>query len=86
MNKIFFLPTLCMTLMLSACSFPKLNIFDTTPNPLQEHTLEGTGKDNYYRAAAPDAANISLINVVLPEIFNIRSGLYCLWPGAIDFE
>ena len=45
MKKIFFLLALGMTLMLSACSFPRLNIFDTTPNPLQEHTLEGTGKD-----------------------------------------
>lgn len=45
MKKIFFLPALCMMLMLSACSFPRLNLFDTTPNPLQEHTLEGTGKD-----------------------------------------
>ena len=45
MKKIFFLPALCMMLMLSACSLPRLNLFDTTPNPLQEHTLEGTGKD-----------------------------------------
>jgi len=45
MKKIFFLLALGMTLMLSACSLPRLNIFDTTPNPLQEHTLEGTGKD-----------------------------------------
>ncbi len=45
MKKIFFLPALCLMLMLSACSLPRLNLFDTTPNPLQEHTLEGTGKD-----------------------------------------
>jgi protease-4 len=43
-------------------------------------------EDNYYRAAAPDVANISLINVALPEIFNIRSGFYYLWPGAVNAD
>ncbi|HPE07990.1 MAG TPA: signal peptide peptidase SppA, partial [Smithellaceae bacterium] len=43
-------------------------------------------EDNYYRAAAPDAARISLINVALPEIFNIRSGFYYLWPGAMNAD
>ena len=45
MKKIIFLLVLCVPLILGACSAPRLNIFDTTPNPLQEYTLEGTGKD-----------------------------------------
>jgi protease-4 len=32
-------------LLLSACSAPRLNLFDTTPRALQEYTLEGTGKE-----------------------------------------
>ena len=45
MKKIIFLTALCSLFLLSACSAPRLNIFDTTPNPLQEFTLEGKGKD-----------------------------------------
>lgn len=45
MKKIFFLTVLCLTLLCAGCATPKLNIFDTTPNPLQEYILEGTGKD-----------------------------------------
>ena len=45
MKKIISLMTLCSLFLLSACSAPRLNILDTTPNPLQEYTLEGTGKD-----------------------------------------
>ncbi|KAF0155995.1 MAG: protease IV [Syntrophaceae bacterium] len=40
-------------------------------------------EDNYYRAAASGTANFSLINVAVPEIFNIKAGFYYLWPGAI---
>ncbi len=36
---------LCALLMLAGCSAPRLNIFDSTPNPLSEYTLEGGGKD-----------------------------------------
>ena len=43
-------------------------------------------EENYYRATAPDAKNVSLINVALPEIFNARAGFYYLWPGSINFE
>ena len=43
-------------------------------------------EDNYYRASAPDIANISLINIDLPEILKARAGFYYLWPGAINFE
>lgn len=39
------LTAICLVLLLCACSAPRLNIFDTTPNPLQEYTLEGDGKD-----------------------------------------
>ena len=41
-------------------------------------------EDNYYRAAASGTANAALINVAVPEIFNIRTGFYYLWPGAIN--
>lgn len=43
-------------------------------------------EDNYYRASAPDAANISLVNIDLPDILKVRAGFYYLWPGAINFE
>ncbi|MEE9913740.1 MAG: signal peptide peptidase SppA [Deltaproteobacteria bacterium] len=43
-------------------------------------------EDNYYRAAAPDAAHPALIHIDLPEILKARAGFYYLWPGAIDFE
>jgi protease-4 len=45
MKKIIFLTALSAIFLLSACSMPRLNIFDTTPNPLQEFTLEGKGKE-----------------------------------------
>lgn len=43
-------------------------------------------EDNYYRASAPDAANVSLVNIDLPDILKIRAGFYYLWPAAINFE
>ena len=45
MKKIIFLTALCSLFLLSACSAPRFNIFDTTPNPLREYTLEGKGND-----------------------------------------
>ncbi len=45
MKKIIFLTALCAVFFLSACSAPRLNLFDSTPNPLKEFTLEGKGKD-----------------------------------------
>ncbi|PKN09350.1 MAG: signal peptide peptidase SppA, partial [Deltaproteobacteria bacterium HGW-Deltaproteobacteria-7] len=45
MKELFIITALCSLLMLGACSAPRLNIFDATPNPLQEFTLEGKGKD-----------------------------------------
>ena len=36
---------LCALFLLAGCAGPRLNIFDTTPNPLQEYTLEGGGRD-----------------------------------------
>ncbi|MDP2853379.1 MAG: signal peptide peptidase SppA [Smithellaceae bacterium] len=45
MKKFFFLTALCSLFLLSACSAPRLNIFDTTPNPLREFTLEGKGQN-----------------------------------------
>jgi len=45
MKKIIFLTALCSLFLLSACSAPRLNLFDTTPNPLQEFRLEGKGKE-----------------------------------------
>ncbi|HLZ20084.1 MAG TPA: hypothetical protein VKO67_10735, partial [Smithellaceae bacterium] len=36
---------LCALFLLGGCASPRLNIFDQTPNPLQEYTLEGGGKD-----------------------------------------
>lgn len=43
--KRYFLIALSAVLLLSGCATPRLNIFDTTPNPLQEYTLEGSGRD-----------------------------------------
>jgi len=43
-------------------------------------------EDNYYRAAAVEVKNVSLINVALPEIFNARAGFYYLWPGVISAD
>ena len=43
-------------------------------------------EENYYRAGTPDATNIALINIDLPEILKARAGFYYLWPGAINFE
>jgi protease-4 len=45
MKKIFFLTALCAVFFLTACSAPRVNLFDATPGPLQEYTLEGSGKD-----------------------------------------
>jgi protease IV len=45
MKKIIFLTAFCSLFLLSACTAPRLNIFDTTPNPLREYTLEGKGND-----------------------------------------
>jgi protease-4 len=45
MKKIFLSGVLCALFLLSACSGPRVNIFDTTPNPLKEYTLEGRGKE-----------------------------------------
>lgn len=42
-------------------------------------------EDNYYRAVS-GAANVSLVNIALPEILNARAGFYYLWPGAVNFE
>lgn len=39
------LTALCALLLLAGCAGPRLNIFDATPNPLSEYTLEGVGKD-----------------------------------------
>ncbi len=43
-------------------------------------------EENYYRAAAPDAANFALIHIDLPEILKAKAGFYYLWPGAINIE
>ncbi len=45
MNKRVSLMALCALLVLSACSLPKVSIFDSKARPLSEYSLEGTGKD-----------------------------------------
>ena len=45
MKKIYCLTVLCLIFFLNGCSAARLNIFDGAPNPLQEYTLEGKGKD-----------------------------------------
>jgi len=37
--------TLCGIFLVSACSGPRVNLFEHTPNPLQEYTLEGSAKN-----------------------------------------
>ncbi|MFO7569611.1 MAG: signal peptide peptidase SppA [Smithellaceae bacterium] len=44
-KSMIFVSVVCALLLLNACSAPRLNLFDTAPKPLQEYTLEGTGKD-----------------------------------------
>ena len=44
MKKTMLLTALCVFLF-CACSAPRVNIFDTTPDPLREFTLEGKGKE-----------------------------------------
>lgn len=46
MKNIIFLTAACaLIFLLTGCSAPMFNILDTTPAPLREYTLEGTGKD-----------------------------------------
>ncbi len=45
MTKYFILPIVCVIFFLTACSVPKFDPFSATSKPLQEITLEGTGKD-----------------------------------------
>lgn len=45
MKKSLCLTLLCLSLLLCGCAAPRLNLFDATPNPLQEYTLEGSGKE-----------------------------------------
>ncbi|PKN35977.1 MAG: signal peptide peptidase SppA [Deltaproteobacteria bacterium HGW-Deltaproteobacteria-19] len=44
--------------------------------------------DNLYNVAAAASGNtkLSLINIELPEILNLTTGFYYLWPGAIGGE
>jgi len=44
MKKIICLAAI-FVIFLSACSAPRFNLFDATPNPLREVTLEGKGKE-----------------------------------------
>ena len=45
MKKVFILAALCALFLLSACSAPRINILDSTEDPLREFTLEGKGKE-----------------------------------------
>lgn len=45
MKKIFYWTVFCTIFLLSACAAPRLSLFDTSPNPLREYTLEGKGND-----------------------------------------
>jgi protease-4 len=45
MKKVSILAAFCALLLLGACSTPRINILDTTEDPLKEFTLEGEGKE-----------------------------------------
>ena len=45
MKKFSILAALCVLLFLGACSAPRINILDTTEDPLKEFTLEGEGEE-----------------------------------------
>ena len=44
--------------------------------------------DNYYNAAgaALEAEHLPVINIALPDSFNLQAGFYYIWPGAIGSE
>jgi protease IV len=44
--------------------------------------------DNYYNAtgAAAENEHVPVLNIALPESFNLHAGFYYLWPGAITAE
>jgi protease-4 len=45
MKKVFILAALCTLFLLNSCSAPRINILDSTEDPLREFTLEGKGKE-----------------------------------------
>ncbi len=73
MRKLLLLTALCSMLLLTACSAPRLNIFDTTPNPLREFTLEGKGKDK-----------ILIIPVSGTISDTPKEGLFSLSPSLVE--
>jgi protease IV len=44
--------------------------------------------DNYYSVtgAAAEDAHLPVVNITLPDSFNLHAGFYYLWPGAIAAE
>ncbi|MDD4357911.1 MAG: signal peptide peptidase SppA [Smithellaceae bacterium] len=45
MKRFSILAAFCAVLLVCACSVPRINILDTTEDPLKEFTLEGKGED-----------------------------------------
>jgi protease-4 len=73
MKKYYFMITLCIILLVSACSFPKLGLFNNTPEPLKEFTLEGAGKDK-----------ILLVSVTGLIADNRKKGLVSESPSMVE--
>jgi protease-4 len=45
MKRPYFIILTSILVLITGCATPKVNIFSTTPDPLKEYTLEGTGAD-----------------------------------------
>ena len=73
MKKVFILAALCALFLLSACSAPRINILDSTEDPLREFTLEGKGKEK-----------ILLIPVNGMISASPKAGLLSSKPGTVE--
>ena len=45
MKNNYFIAALLTAILITGCAGPKVNFFNTVPDPLKEYTLEGTGSD-----------------------------------------
>ena len=45
MKRLYFIAVLFLIILITGCAAPRVNLFNTVPDPLKEFTLEGTGSD-----------------------------------------